>query len=105
MSESVSSADLRDVYPALDDPCSDVRPELSVLQHCVDHAGRDSIELRNGGTDGGSAVLVVLLVPLRPDRAQTMMGYDLFEQHLKHHQEKPPPKSRMLVRRRRRNGM
>lgn len=73
---------LSDVYPALDDPRSDVWSELSVLQHCADHTGRHSIKLRNGGTDGGGAVLVVLLIPLGPDRAQAVVRYNLFKQQL-----------------------
>lgn len=76
------SANLSDVYPALDDPRSDMRSDLSVLQHCADHAGRHSIKLRNSGTNGGGTVLVVLLIPLGPDRAQAVVGNDLFKQQL-----------------------
>jgi len=76
------SANLSDVYPALDDPRSDVRPDLPVLQHRADHAGRHGVELRDGGAHGGGAVLVVLLVPLRPNRAQALVGHHLFEQQL-----------------------
>lgn len=77
-----ASADLSDVYPALDDPRSHMWPDLSVFQHCADHAGRHSIKLRDGCTNGGGAVLVVFLIPLRPDRAQAVVGYNLFEQQL-----------------------
>ena len=73
---------LSDVDPTLDDPRSDVRPDLFVFQHCADHAGCHCIELSDGGTDGWGAVLVVLLIPLRPDRAQAVVGYNLFEQQL-----------------------
>lgn len=76
------SANLSDVYPALDDPRSDMRSDLSVFQHCADHAGRHSIKLRNGGSNGGGAVLVVLLIPLRPDGAQAVVGHNLFKQQL-----------------------
>lgn len=75
-------ADLSDVYPALDDPRSDMWSDLSVFQHCADHTGRHSVKLRNGGANGGGAVLVVLLVPLRPDGAQAVVGYHLFKQQL-----------------------
>lgn len=81
------SAYLGDVYPALDDPCPDVRPELSVLQHRADHAGRHGVKLRDGGADGGRAVLVVLLIPLGPDRAQAVVGHDLFKQQLERRNE------------------
>lgn len=76
------STNLSDVYPALDDPRSGVRSDLPVLQHRAHHARRHSIELRDGGTDGGRAVFVVLLVSLGPDGAQTVVGYDLFKQQL-----------------------
>lgn len=76
------SADLSDVYPALDDPCSDMRSDLSVFQHRADHAGRHGVELSDGGTNGGGTVLVVLLVPLRPDGAQAVVGYNFFKQQL-----------------------
>lgn len=56
--------------------------DLSVFQHRADHTGCHSVELGDGGTDGGGAVLVVLLVPLRPNRAQAVVGYNLFEQQL-----------------------
>lgn len=78
------SANLSDVYPTLDDARSDMRSDLSVLQHRADHAGSHSIELSDSGTDGGGAVLVVLLVPLRPDGAQAVVWYDLFKQQLEH---------------------
>lgn len=76
------SANLSDVYPALDDPRSDVRSKLSVLQNCSDHAGRHSIKLRDSGANGGGAVLVVLLIPLGPDRAQAVVRNDFFKQEL-----------------------
>lgn len=59
-----------------------MRSELSVLQHCVHHAGGDGVELGDGRADGGSAVLVVLLVPLGPDGAQAVVGDDLLKQQL-----------------------
>lgn len=74
--------DLSYIYPALYDPRPDVWPELPVLQHCADHTGCNSVELSNGGSDGGSTVLVVLLVPLGPDGAQAVVGYNLFKQQL-----------------------
>lgn len=74
--------DLSYVDPALDDPRPDVRSELSVLQHRADHAGGDGVELSDGGADGGSSVLAVFLVPLRPDGAQTVVRYDFFKQQL-----------------------
>lgn len=77
------SAHLSDVYPSLDDPRSDMGSDLSVFQHCADHTSCHSVELSNGGTDGGGAVLVVLLIPLRPNRAQAVVGYNLFKQQLK----------------------
>lgn len=75
-------ANLGNVYPALDDPCSDVRSDLFVFQHRADHAGRHGVELGDGGSDGGGTVLVVLLIPLRPDRAQAVVGHNLFKQQL-----------------------
>ena len=77
-----ASANLSDVDPALDDPRSDVRSELPVLQHRADHARRHRVKLRNGGPNGGGAVLVVLLVPLGPDGAQAVVRHDLFKQQL-----------------------
>lgn len=74
---------LGDFNPALDDPRPDVRPEPPVLQDCADHAGRHRVELRDGGADGGGAVLAVLLVPLRPDGAQAVVRYHPFEQQLR----------------------
>lgn len=74
---------LSDVDPALDDPRPDVRPQLPVLEHGADHAGRHGVELRDGGADGGGAVLVVLLVPLGPDGAQAVVRHHLLEQQLK----------------------
>lgn len=76
------SSNLSDVYPALDDPRPDMWSDLSVPQYCADHAGRHGVKLRDGGTDGGRAVLVVLLIPLGPDGAQAVVGYDLFKQQL-----------------------
>lgn len=73
---------LSDVYPALDDPCSEVRPYLPTFQHRTDHAGRHGVKLGDGGTDGGGTVFVLLLVPLRPDGAQTVVGDHLFKQQL-----------------------
>lgn len=58
-----------------------------MLQHRADHTGRHGIKLRDGGTDGGRAVLVVLLVPLGPDRAQAVVRYDLFKQQLERSNE------------------
>lgn len=75
-------ANLSDVYPALDNPCSEMWSDLSLFQHCADHACCHSIKLRNSGSNGGGAVLVVLLVPLGPDRAQAVVGYNLFKQQL-----------------------
>lgn len=75
-------AHLSDVYPSLDDPRSDMGSDLSVFQHCADHTSCHSIELSNGSTDGGGALLVVLLISLRPNRAQAVVGYNLFEQQL-----------------------
>lgn len=74
---------LGDFNPALDDPRPDVRPEPPVLQDCADHAGRHRVELRDGGADGGGAVLAVLLVPLRPDGAQAVVRYHPFKQQLR----------------------
>lgn len=76
------SAHLSDVYPPLDNPCSDMRSDLFVFQHRADHAGRHRIELGDGGADGGGTVLVVLLISLRPDGAQAVVGHNLFEQEL-----------------------
>lgn len=76
------SSNLSDVYPALDDPRSDMWSDLSVPQYCADHTGRHGVKLCDGGTDGGRAVLVVLLISLGPDGAQAVVGYDLFKQQL-----------------------
>lgn len=76
------SANLSDVYPALDDPRSDMWSDLFVLQHCADHASRHSVKLGNSGPNGWGAVLVVLLIPLGPDGAQAVVGYNLFKQQL-----------------------
>lgn len=65
-----------------------MRPDLPVLQHRADHAGRHRVELRDRGADGGGAVLVVLLVPLRPDGAQAVVGHHLFEQQLQQKKKK-----------------
>lgn len=54
-----------------------------MLQHRADHAGRHGVELRDGGADGGGAVLVVLLVPLRPDGAQAVVRNHLLKEQLK----------------------
>lgn len=74
---------LGDFDPALDDPRPDVRPEPPVLQDGADHAGRHRVELRDGGADGGGAVLAVLLVPLRPDGAQAVVRYHPLKQQLR----------------------
>ena len=76
------SSHLSDVYPALDDPGSHVRPDLFVFEHGADHAGRHGVELGDGGSDTGGTVLVVLLIPLRPDGAQAVVGHHLFKQQL-----------------------
>lgn len=80
---SSSPANLSDVDPALDDSRPDVRPELPVLEHGADHAGSHGVELRDGGADGGGAVLVVLLVPLGPYGAQAVVRHHLLEQQLR----------------------
>lgn len=80
---SSSPANLSDVDPALDDPRPDVWPELPVLEHGADHAGRHGVELRDGGADCGGAVLVVLLVPLGPDGAQAVVRHHLLKQQLR----------------------
>ncbi len=81
------SSNLSDVYPALDDPSSDMWSDLSVLQHCADHAGCHSVKLRNSGTNGWGAVLVVFLIPLGPDGAQAVVGYNLFKQQLEREEQ------------------
>lgn len=84
------SADLSDVYPALDDSGSDMRSDLFVFEHRADHTGCHGIELGDGGTDGRGAVLVFLLVPLRPDGAQAVVGHHLFKQQLQHQRKHKP---------------
>lgn len=59
-----------------------MRPQLPVLQHRADHACRHGVELSDGGSDGGGAVLVVLFVPLGPDGAQAVVRDHLLEQNL-----------------------
>lgn len=94
---SSSPANLSNVDPALDDSRPHVRPELPVLQHGADHAGRHGVELRDGGADGGGTVLVVLLVPLGPDGAQAVVRHHLLEQQLQRKREEKTNKKQADV--------
>lgn len=73
---------LSDVYPALDDPCPEVWADLASVQYGADHTRCHSVELGDGGTDGGSTVLVLFLIPLGPDGAQAVVRNHLLEQQL-----------------------
>lgn len=79
---TLGSAYLSDVYPLLDYPRSEMRSDLSASQHRADHAGRHGVKLGDGGADGGGAVFVLLLIPLGPDGAQTVVRHHLLKQQL-----------------------
>ena len=73
---------LSDVHPALDDASAEVRPQEALGEHSVHHTGRYAVKLCDGGAHAGSHVLVLLLIPLRPHRAQTVMRNYLLKQEL-----------------------
>lgn len=73
---------MSDVDPLLDDPGSLLSFEFFGTQDGANHALGESIELGDGSTDGRSQVLVLLLIPLRPNAAQAVVRHDFFEQLL-----------------------
>ena len=48
--------------------------ERALAQTCGDDTVGDAVELGDGGTDGGGQVFLALLVPLRPNTPQTVVG-------------------------------
>lgn len=66
---------LNDLGPLLDF-------ELPGPQDGADDTFGDCIELSDGGSDSWSQVLVFLLIPLRPDGSQTVVGHYSSEEHL-----------------------
>ena len=70
------------VDPPLQQPRPLVGLQGRVAQAGGDDAVSDGVELGHGGSDGGSQVLLPLLVPLRPNAAQTVVGHHLLKQIL-----------------------
>lgn len=73
---------MSNVDPLLDDPGSLLGLELSGPQDGADDALGEGVKLRDGGTDGGSQMFVLLLVPLRPNAAQAVVRHDFLEELL-----------------------
>lgn len=77
----------RHIYPSLQQPGSLVGLQRRVAQAGGDDAVSDRVELGYSGSDGGSKVLLPLLIPLGPNATQTVVGHDLFKKILKGHRE------------------
>ena len=72
----------RHVYPALQQPGSLIGLQRRVAQAGGDDTVGDRVELGHGGSDGGSQVLLALLIPLRPNPPQAVVGHHLLKQIL-----------------------
>lgn len=70
------------VDPPLQQPGSLVGLQRGVAQAGSDDTVGDGVELGHGGSDGGSQVLLPLLVPLRPNAPQAVVGHHLLKQIL-----------------------
>lgn len=70
------------VYPPLQQPGSLVGLQRRVAQAGGDDTVGDWVELSHSGSDGGSKVLLSLLIPLRPDPPQAVVGHHLLKQIL-----------------------
>lgn len=70
------------INPLLNDLGSLLDFELPGPQDSADDTFGDCIELGDGGSDSWSQVLVFLLIPLRPDGSQTVVGHNSSEEHL-----------------------
>lgn len=70
------------VYPSLQQSGSLVGLQRRVAQAGGDDTVGDWVELSHSGSDGGSKVLLSLLIPLRPDPPQAVVGHHLLKQIL-----------------------
>lgn len=70
------------VDPPLQQPGSLVGLQRRVAQAGGDDTVGDGVELGHRGSDGGSQVLLSLLIPLRPNPAQAVVGHHLLKEVL-----------------------
>lgn len=70
------------VYPPLQQPGSLVGLQRGVAQAGSDDTVGDGVELSHSGSDGGSQVLFSLLIPLRPNPPQAVVGHHLLKEIL-----------------------
>lgn len=70
------------VYPPLQQPGSLVGLQRRVAQAGSDDTVGDGVELGHSGSDGGSQVLFPLLIPLRPNSPQAVVGHHLLKEIL-----------------------
>lgn len=73
---------MSDVNPLLDDSGSLLSFEFFAPQDGADNAFGEGIKLRDGSADGRSQMFVFLLIPLRPNAAQTVVRHHFLEQLL-----------------------
>lgn len=71
------------VYPPLQQPGSLVGLQGGVAQAGSNDTVGDRIELGHSGSDGWSQVLLPLLIPLRPNAPQAVVGHHLLEKILR----------------------
>lgn len=74
-------------YPCHLDPAVQHLGSLGVFERPLaqageDHAVRHTVELTDGGADGGRQMFLPFLIPLRPDAAQTMIRDHFLKQLL-----------------------
>lgn len=70
------------VYPSLQQPSSLVGLQRRVAQAGGDDTVGDGVELGHGGSDSRGQVLLPLLVSLRPNPPQAVVGHHLLKQIL-----------------------
>lgn len=73
---------MSNVNPLLDDSGSLLSFEFFAPQDGADNAFGEGIKLRDGSADGRSQMFVFLLIPLRPNAAQTVVRHHFLEQLL-----------------------
>ena len=70
------------IYPPLQQPGSLVGLQCRVAQAGSDDTVGDRVELGHSGSDGGSQVLLPLLITLGPNSPQAVVGHHLLKQVL-----------------------
>lgn len=77
------------VYPPLQQPGSLVWLQSRIAQAGGDDTVGDRVELGHGGSNGGSQVFLPLLIPLRPNASEAVVGHHLLKQVLERNSMNP----------------